>query len=1029
MNISPVWKLCTIKPKALDIRVSNQIANLQDAITDLEQGMRFFANTHLTGGLKELMQEGLSRLSGRSQQSVFLLKQAMGGGKTHLLVAMGLLARHQELRKTICPELFKQFPFEQAAVATFNGRNANTWFWQEIAQQLDKNEIFKKATLHTPPDERSWLEVFADNKPYLILLDELPPYIQHHGAIPSGNGSQADLLVQSLASLLTAASKKNNVCVILSDLDAAYGEGSKGIGAALRNLQQEAGRQAKTITPVDLTGQEIYAILKKNLFEKLPNEESIQELAACYGDALKEAGRSKFVDRSAESIADEIASTYPFHPKLKTLIALFKENEKFRQTRGLIELVSRLLRSVWERKDERAFLIGAEQFDFSIAEVRNAFIGIRSMPDVIAHDIWDEHGSAIAQGIPSKNDFYAGQKIASLILASSLSTSVHAIKGLSESDILECLTSPGSDQEEYKMALQHLSSHAWYLHSTSDSKYYFDTQENLAKKLQRWAEDAPQPKVDNLKREQLRQLFTAKTKSVYQEVFALPTLDEVQESIKTQRPLIIYDPDGKIPPERIQELFSTSTKKNNFCILTGSPTLLAELDRATRFLYAIKLGENQLGKEKETEEFKERKKGAEKDFFSTLLALFNQILFPSWNDSEKQAYLRSVPIQWTRSHQNNGFDGEKELEDALSATGVAKFIPNIEEEMLQSRMERDLFEGEDRVRWADLVERSQSNTRFPWLRKGMLDDIRKKAIQKGRWEEENGWVNKKPAPKKPTVRITQVAPLRDDGTYELEVVAVHAGSSPEIYYSEHPNVPLKQRTQLNGQRFSTQKLRLYFLAVDPTGEAGEGAPVEHKGSIKITAMPPKVQGKKRLVELKALPYGLLKYTLDGSDPKLRGSSVDGALDIGSEAVTLLVYAEADGLESHWKEMYPSLGGNGETVLDPLRPAWLNLNQNNGTFADAQAWKLLAEARTLGATLYVRSVDLKDGSKTLALRALDAWETDPAHWEEAIQLHARHFGDKPILTLQISEIRFQTPQDLELLAERLQLSYKNAEVKQ
>ena len=90
------------------------------------------------------------------------------------------------------------------------------------------------------------------------------------------------------------------------------------------------------------------------------------------------------MDRSALAIADEIASTYPFHPKLKNLIALFKENEKFRQARGLIELISRLLRSVWERKDGNAFLIGAEQFDFSIVDVRNAFETINPMPDVVS---------------------------------------------------------------------------------------------------------------------------------------------------------------------------------------------------------------------------------------------------------------------------------------------------------------------------------------------------------------------------------------------------------------------------------------------------------------------------------------------------------------------------------------------------------------------------------------------------------------------------------------------------------------------
>jgi Protein of unknown function (DUF499) len=86
----------------------------------------------------------------------------------------------------------------------------------------------------------------------------------------------------------------------------------------------------------------------------------------------------------AEAAADR--ETYPFHPRLKNVIALFKENEQFKQTRGLIELVSRLLRSVWGRQANDVFLIGPQHFDLSIAEVRDKLTEISGMRDVIAKD-------------------------------------------------------------------------------------------------------------------------------------------------------------------------------------------------------------------------------------------------------------------------------------------------------------------------------------------------------------------------------------------------------------------------------------------------------------------------------------------------------------------------------------------------------------------------------------------------------------------------------------------------------------------
>jgi hypothetical protein len=43
----------------------------------------FFDKSYITKGMETLLSQGLQRLGGRSDQAVFELKQAMGGGKTH----------------------------------------------------------------------------------------------------------------------------------------------------------------------------------------------------------------------------------------------------------------------------------------------------------------------------------------------------------------------------------------------------------------------------------------------------------------------------------------------------------------------------------------------------------------------------------------------------------------------------------------------------------------------------------------------------------------------------------------------------------------------------------------------------------------------------------------------------------------------------------------------------------------------------------------------------------------------------------
>jgi predicted AAA+ superfamily ATPase len=431
---------CALQPNALSIKLSDQIEQLDELIKSEGSGDAFFEKTYITQGMRDLIDEGLTRLAGTSSQAIFHLKQAMGGGKTHLLVGFGLLARHQELREKYCAGMSYTSAFESADIAAFNGRNNPAhFFWGEIANQLDRGEQFKSFWTGGPkaPDEQDWLQLFESDRPILILLDEMPPYFHYLDTQKVGNGTVADIATRALANLLTAAHKKKNVCVVVSDLDAAYDSGANLINRALKDASAEVGRQQREITPVDLSTNEIYEILRKRLFVSLPDKAEIEDIADAFGRKLEEAAKSKTANRGAEAIADEIAATYPFHPRLKNVIALFKENEQFKQTRGLIELVSRLLRSVWDRQSNDVFLIGPQHFDLSIPEVRDKLTEISGMRDVIAKDLWDIQQSAHAQVIDLQTGKEATAQIGALLLTASLSTAVSAVKGLTREEMVE----------------------------------------------------------------------------------------------------------------------------------------------------------------------------------------------------------------------------------------------------------------------------------------------------------------------------------------------------------------------------------------------------------------------------------------------------------------------------------------------------------------------------------------------------------------------------------------------------------------
>jgi hypothetical protein len=89
---------CQLQPKALEINVGDQIEQLDQIIQDTN-GQEYFKKTFITDGMKTLLSRGMARLAGKSNDTVFHLKQAMGGGKTHLMVGFGLLAKDAALRE------------------------------------------------------------------------------------------------------------------------------------------------------------------------------------------------------------------------------------------------------------------------------------------------------------------------------------------------------------------------------------------------------------------------------------------------------------------------------------------------------------------------------------------------------------------------------------------------------------------------------------------------------------------------------------------------------------------------------------------------------------------------------------------------------------------------------------------------------------------------------------------------------------------------------------------------------------------
>ena len=1020
---------CTLQDNALSIKLSDQIEQLDELIDAEGSGQTFFEKTHITQGMQDLISEGITRLAGASSQAIFHLKQSMGGGKTHLLVGFGLLAKHPGLRSKYCVGMPYAFDFESADIAAFNGRNnPDNFFWGEIANQLGKGDQFKGFWTSGPkaPDERDWLNLLEGDRPVLILLDELPPYFHYLDTQKVGNGTVADIATRAFANLLTAAGKKKNVCIVVSDLAAAYDTGGNLINRALADARSELGRQERNITPVDLAANEIYDILRKRLFKALPDQAEIEDIADAFGRKLAEAAKSKTASRGAEAIADEIAVTYPFHPRLKNVIALFQENEHFKKTRGLLELVSRLLKSVWERDSNDVFLIGPQHFDLSIADVRDKLTEISGMRDVIAKDLWDAQHSAHAQVIDLETGKEAATQLGTLVLSASLSTAVNAVKGLTREEMVECLVSPLREPSDFLAAFDELEKIAWYVHHTTEGRYYFDRQENLTKLLQSLAQDAPQNQVDDMISHRLREMFQPSRKTCYDEVLPLPKLEDVADRVRRGRVLLVVSPDSASPPEVLQEFFGSISQKNNLCVLTGDKTAMASLDKAARQLFAAQKADSRIPKGHGQREDLERKQQAyEQDFNATILSLFDKVLFPIQRPG-RPPQLVPKPLDMTRD-STKPFNGEEQIEKTLVSNPPKLFL-DVEKDFEAIRDKaQDLLwpENQDEARWTDVVDRYSEQAAMQWLPPKGLDTLNAIACNRGLWEDlKNGYITKKPKKKTTSVQYTPETQPDDAGQVRLRINPQNAGPAPRIYYAEDGPVT-ESSLQLKEPVLTTKALRVNFLVCDPSGQYETGDPITWSNTLVLRNQKVEWDGQ-RYVELLVAPRGVIRYTLDGSEPR-EGTPYSSPIAIGDGEVLLRAFAEEAGLETKADFKFPAKGEQA-VPIDPVLPGRLVSRSGRKFDSRTKTFEGLKQATEKAVTFEGVTLTVGQGSQVIQV-SVGELAVDAAFIEALLTKVLEKFPPDAPVTLTFRKGHFSSGHDLKDFADKLGIKLQVGDVEQ
>lgn len=338
-----------------------------------EDPAEFFALTHPTYNLRELVRDVIHRLNGQSDKAYRKLAVNYGGGKTHTLIAL----RHLVNEPNGLPDLpavheFKahigvSIPKACVAALCFDKIDLEKGVetpapdgsirmlrrpWSVLAFQLAGAEGLRLIHAEgrdeerdTPPAEPLMVDLLskpqAEGLSTLVLLDEVLMYIRTR--FETDTAARGSLV--SFFQYLTQAVVKVDRCAMVASLLASDPRKHDDFGnELLRDVSEVFGRQMEEdASPV--SKEDVAEVLRRRFFKP----ESIRDPGLFRPHVTSVVGNIAAInertqkERSAEE--ERYLSSYPFHPDLtEVFYTRWTQLDGFQRTRGILRTFAIALR-------------------------------------------------------------------------------------------------------------------------------------------------------------------------------------------------------------------------------------------------------------------------------------------------------------------------------------------------------------------------------------------------------------------------------------------------------------------------------------------------------------------------------------------------------------------------------------------------------------------------------------------------------------------------------------------------------------
>ena len=673
---------------------------------------RFFRASYLTNGLRSLLQDVLSHLSGGAGNRVMKLITPFGGGKSHTLASLYHAARSRNALDVIPegkalpnPGKVQTAVFDGQFFSPSNGKDfpggkgkAKTlWGWVAWSLRGDAGyEILRKDDESRVAPGGDDIVKLLGETPNLILLDEVLEYLISAGGIKIHDTTLRDETLNFLKRLTVAVGNTPNSVLVFS-LQSSKRESLDYINL-LQTIDHLAARKDQRREPVE--GDEVLRVIQRRLLGQMPAATDSTPAATAYQEVVTQMRRAyakttaeqQQADQEGTELRERIRAAYPFHP---ALIDLMRERwaaiPDFQRTRGALRFLAVCLRTAHAAGTSRAVL-GPCDVPIHDPAVRLAFfkeVGQQTdFQACLEHDFVGANARARriderrAKEFPAESLKRPATRIATAILMYSFgglrregaSETELLPPGITEADLMSVCVGPDLDSTTIQACLKQLKDQCLYLHFDG-VRYCFKKDPNITLLVEQEAEAVGRD--EDLVRNRIKEMLEARLAGHNVVVWPAKSgeMPDKEPSFLAAYMPLEFGAETKPEKQKIaKDIFENYGDKprqfrNGVALAIPTADQIEALRRAVRYLLSIERVKTKAKQHNLTDEQKEqlRERGATEKAAaeSAFLRLYTEVWFPKLENSAiaiESVEVGGMPLQTTLNEKKEARIHERVME-------------------------------------------------------------------------------------------------------------------------------------------------------------------------------------------------------------------------------------------------------------------------------------------------------------------------------------------------------------------------------